>query len=92
MNAILQDDGAVPLSAHGSYLRSFHPAFDPRLYGVAKLSDLVRQRYLTVTGAGSAAQVREVKGADEGDRAAEGGSKEGGSQGQRYPNPVHHAC
>ena len=50
---------AVPLSALGSYLRSSHPAFDPRLYGFAKLSDLARaQRYLTVTGTGSAVQVR----------------------------------
>lgn len=59
VNAISQDDGAVPLSALGSYLRSSHPAFDPRLYGFAKLSDLVRaQRYLTATGTGSAVQVR----------------------------------
>lgn len=59
LNAISQDDVAVPLSALGSYLRSSHPAFDPRLYGFAKLSDLVRaQPYLTVTGTGSAVQVR----------------------------------
>lgn len=59
VNASSQDDGAVPLSALGSYLRSSHPAFDPRLYGFAKLSDLVRaQRFLTVTGTGSAVQVR----------------------------------
>lgn len=59
VNAISQDDAPVSLSALGSYLRSSHPAFDPRLYGFAKLSDLVRaQRYLTVAGAGSAVQVR----------------------------------
>lgn len=59
VNAISQDDAAVPLSALGSYLRSSHPAFDPRLYGFSKLSDLVRaQRYLTVTGTGGAVQVR----------------------------------
>ena len=59
VNAISQEDGAVSLSALGSYLRSSHPAFDPRLYGFAKLTDLVRaQRYLTVTGTGSAVQVR----------------------------------
>jgi uncharacterized protein (TIGR00288 family) len=59
VNAISQDDAAVSLSALGSYLRSSHPAFDPRLYGFAKLTDLVRaQRYLTVTGTGSAVQVR----------------------------------
>ena len=59
LNAISQDDAAVSLSAMGSYLRSSHPAFDPRLYGFAKLSDLVRaQRYLTVTGTGSAVAVR----------------------------------
>jgi hypothetical protein len=59
VNATSPDDGgAVPLSALGSYLRSSHPGFDPRLYGFAKLSDLVRaQRYLTVTGTGSAVQV-----------------------------------
>jgi uncharacterized protein (TIGR00288 family) len=59
MNAISQDDGAVSLSALGSYLRSSDPAFDPRLYGYTKLSDLVRdQRYLAVTGTGGAVQVR----------------------------------
>jgi uncharacterized protein (TIGR00288 family) len=59
MNAISQDDAAVSLSALGSYLRASHPAFDPRLYGFAKLSDLVRaQHYLTVTGTGGAVQVR----------------------------------
>jgi uncharacterized protein (TIGR00288 family) len=59
VNATSQDDGAVPLGTLGSYLRSSHAAFDPRLYGFAKLSDLVRaQRYLTVTGTGSAVQVR----------------------------------
>jgi uncharacterized protein (TIGR00288 family) len=59
VNAISQDDAAVPLSALGSYLRSSHAAFDPRLYGFSKLSDLVRaQRYLTVTGTGSAVLVR----------------------------------
>jgi uncharacterized protein (TIGR00288 family) len=59
VNAISQDDAPVPLSALGSYLRSSDAAFDPRLYGFAKLSDLVRaQRYLTVTGTGSAVQVR----------------------------------
>jgi hypothetical protein len=47
------------LSALGSYLRSSDPAFDPRLYGYTKLSDLVRdQRYLAVTGTGGAVQVR----------------------------------
>jgi uncharacterized protein (TIGR00288 family) len=59
VNAISQDDAAVSLGALGSYLRSSYPAFDPRLYGFAKLSDLVRaQRYLTVTGTGGAVQVR----------------------------------
>jgi len=59
VNAISQDDGAVSLSALGSYLRSSHPAFDPRLYGFAKLTDLVRaQPYLTITGTGRAVQVR----------------------------------
>jgi uncharacterized protein (TIGR00288 family) len=59
LNAISQDDGAVPLSTLGSYLRSSHPAFDPRLYKFAKLSDLVRaQPYLTVTGTASAVRVR----------------------------------
>ncbi len=59
VNATSQDDGAVSLSALGSYLRSSHPAFDPRLYGAPKLSDLVRsQHYLTVTGTGGAVQVR----------------------------------
>jgi uncharacterized protein (TIGR00288 family) len=59
VNAVSQDDGAASLSGLGSYLRSSHPAFDPRLYGFAKLSDLVRaQRYLTVTGTGGAVQVR----------------------------------
>jgi uncharacterized protein (TIGR00288 family) len=59
VNAISQDEGAVSLSALGSYLRSSDPAFDPRLYGFAKLSDLVRaQRYLTVDGTGGGVQVR----------------------------------
>jgi uncharacterized protein (TIGR00288 family) len=59
LNAISHDEGAVPLSALGSYLRASHPAFDPRLYGSPKLSDLVRaQGYLTVTGTGGAVQVR----------------------------------
>lgn len=59
VNATSQEDGAVQLSALRSYLRSSHPAFDPRLFGFTKLSDLVRaQRYLTVTGTGSAVQVR----------------------------------
>lgn len=59
VNAISQDEGAVSLSALGSYLRSSHPAFDPRLYGFAKLTDLVRaQPYLTITGTGRTVQVR----------------------------------
>lgn len=59
VNATSQENGTVELSALGSYLRASYPAFDPRLYGFAKLSDLVRaQRYLTVTGTGSAVEVR----------------------------------
>jgi uncharacterized LabA/DUF88 family protein len=37
-----RDDGWSSLAAAGSYLRKTHPAFDPRLYGHAKLSELVR--------------------------------------------------
>ena len=58
LNATSQDDAAIPLGTLGNYLRSSHPAFDPRLYGFPKLSDLVRaQPYLTVTGTGSAVRV-----------------------------------
>jgi uncharacterized protein (TIGR00288 family) len=59
VNAISQDDGDVSMSALGSYLRSADPAFDPRLYGFGKLSDLVRaQPYLTATGSGGGVRVR----------------------------------
>ena len=59
VNALSEDEDPVSLSALGRYLRSSDPAFDPRLYGFAKLSDLVQaQAYLSVTGTGGAVHVR----------------------------------
>ena len=89
VNAISQDDAAVGLGALGSYLRSSHPAFDPRLYGFAKLSDLVRaQQDLTVTGTGSAVQVRAKSKAPTRKTTPKRCIEEGSGQGQRFLSGV----
>lgn len=49
LDAAAREDGWAPLSAVGSQLVLNHPSFDPRNYGVMKLSELMRNRpYLEV--------------------------------------------
>lgn len=58
VNRQSQDDGWVSIAVLGHYLRSASSSFDPRLYGFAKLTDLVKaQHYLTTQGSGNALQV-----------------------------------
>ncbi|MEQ6900253.1 NYN domain-containing protein [Nocardioides sp. YIM 152588] len=62
VNKQSQDDGWASLGAIGQYLRSANSSFDPRLYGFAKLVDLVEdQPYLVAEKSGNEVRVR-VKG------------------------------
>ena len=62
LNAIAREDGWTTLPALGSQINRSHPSFDPRNYGVAKLSELIRLQaaYLDVkdvrSGEGDAVQ------------------------------------
>lgn len=52
------DDGWAHLGAIGQYLRSASSSFDPRLYGFAKLADLVEgQPYLLIEKSGNGIEV-----------------------------------
>ncbi|TIC85888.1 NYN domain-containing protein [Nocardioides sp. GY 10113] len=64
VNKQSQDDGWADLGAIGQYLRSANSSFDPRLYGFAKLVDLVEgQPYLVTEKSGNGVQVRLKGGA-----------------------------
>jgi len=62
LNAIAREDGWTTLPALGSQINRSHPSFDPRNYGVAKMSELIRLQaaYLDVkdvrSGEGDAVQ------------------------------------
>lgn len=58
VNKQSDDDGWADLGAIGQYLRSASSSFDPRLFGYAKLVDLVRaQAYLVAEKSGNGVRV-----------------------------------
>ena len=59
VNATSDEDGWTTLGAIGNHLRRTHAAFDPRMFGHAKLTDLVaEQGYLETTGQGNESRIR----------------------------------
>jgi uncharacterized LabA/DUF88 family protein len=59
VNATSGEDGWTSLGAIGNHLRRTHAAFDPRMFGHAKLTDLVaEQAYLETTGQGNDTRIR----------------------------------
>jgi uncharacterized protein (TIGR00288 family) len=59
VNATSDEDGWTTLGSIGNHLRRTHAAFDPRMFGHAKLTDLVlEQNYLETTGQGNEMRIR----------------------------------
>ena len=59
VNATADEEGWTSLGSIGSHLSRTHAAFDPRMFGYAKLSALVAdQGYLETTGAGNDTRIR----------------------------------
>ncbi len=70
VNATSGEDGWTSLGAIGNHLRRTHAAFDPRMFGHAKLTDLVlEQNYLETTGQGNEMRIR-LKGKQSARKAA----------------------
>ena len=70
VNANADEEGWTTLGAIGNHLNRTHSAFDPRMFGHAKLSELVaEQPYLETTCAGNATRVR-LKGSKPAKKAA----------------------
>ena len=71
VNATSGEDGWTSLGAIGNHLRRTHAAFDPRMFGHAKLTDLVaEQAYLETTGQGNDTRIR-LKGKGPAGRTAQ---------------------
>ena len=70
VNATADEDGWTSLGSIGSHLTRTHAAFDPRMFGHAKLSALVaEQPYLETTGQGNTSRIR-LKGKQSARKAA----------------------
>ena len=59
VNATADEEGWTHLGAIGNHVSRTHSAFDPRMFGFAKLSNLVaEQGYLETTGSGNKIRIR----------------------------------